>query len=158
MSVCATCGGSGIYGEQTSDARTFADGTRVESSGYITHLCDCRAQLPARVGRAQWWSLRPVYRADVSVPIGCESVSISVDTEMPISAENYPVVTRGNRYYPTLIEIEVSGDALTLHADTAREIAQRLIAAADAADACDLPDTDACGHWAPCECGQPGRC
>lgn len=129
--TCAKCQGQGAYG---------------------TRLCDCRKALPPREGRVAWWTLERVFSVDVSIPVGHDSVSISVDAEVPISAENYRVHRHGNRYYPTLIELHGGGD-LTLHACTARALARALLDAAQAAERIDEADTDPqCGHWAPCDC------
>jgi len=94
------------------------------------------------------WSTESVYAADVQIPIFNESLDISVSAEVPmLDTERQP--RRGNRYFPTLITVDGPSD-YSMHPETARELAKRLIEAADAADAIDQPDTDACGHWAPC--------
>lgn len=150
---CEKCQGTGQIVHVTTSERRLADGSTVQLSGHSTSLCECRAALPPRAGEARWWTLRPVYAATVDVPIFQQRVEITVDTEVPVSDDNYPLVTRGNRYYPTLVDVVIGDEKLLMHGDTAREFAQRLIAAADAVDACDVPDSDTCGHWAPCGCG-----
>ncbi len=153
MKDCNRCGGTGRIITETHHAPR--PGSLIgEISSLTTALCACRTSLPPREGRASWWSLRSVYSETVDIPIGREFVEVSVDTEVPISEEDYPVVTKGNRYYPTLVSLGIGRESLTLHGDTARELAQRLIEAADAVDRCDLPDTDTCGHWSPCDCGK----
>src|SRR5690606_35050536 len=107
----------------------------------------------ARDGTAAWWTTESVYSATVDLPIGDTSVEIAVRAEVPMSAENYRVHRRGNRYWPTTVRVELDDADLDLLPQTARELAQRLVDAADAADAIDNPDTDTCGHWAPCDCG-----
>lgn len=138
------CGGTGkvCYIETHANGRT-----------YMTRLCACRENVPPREGKAQWWTQETVFSASVDTVID-GLIEIVVKPEVPISAENYRVVRRGNRYYPTTIDVEVFGRSFWMHTNTARELAQRLIQAADAADAIDLPDIDACGHWAPCDCGK----
>lgn len=122
------------------------------SSSLGSALCPCRKALPERPGTATWWGLESVYAATVAVPVHADMVEIDVSSEVPYSEDNYRVERRGNRYYPTLIDVELTSTSLTLHSETARELGQKLIAAADAADAIDGPCTDVCGHWAPCEC------
>lgn len=151
------CDGSGEIVTITQKEWPQADGTVIVTSGHSTSLCECRSSLPPREGKARWWGSRTVYEQTVGIPVDDETVSIEVQTEVPVSADGYPVVTRGNRYYPTLVNVELDSRSLTLHSNTARELAARLIEAADAADRCDLPDTDACGHWAPCDCGRKGE-
>jgi hypothetical protein len=152
--ACAKCDDKGAYGvEEPEEKRQMADGsTWVFGPTYSTVLCDCRKDVPPRDGKASWWTLESVYDADVVIPIGDESVSVKVSAEVPMSDDNYRLHRFGNRYYPTLIDVEVSHDKLTLHSDTARELAKALMAAADSADRIDNPDLDTCGHWAPCEC------
>ena len=102
------------------------------------------------------WSLETVLDLALDIPIHQDSISISVKTEVPMRGTER-IERRGNRYYPTLIDLELSHPDLTLHAETARELADMLIKAANAADAADNPDTDVCGHWWPCDCDQAKR-
>lgn len=143
VAFCALCGGTGATTYTEEDERTSTIGTR---------LCACRASLAPRDGRAQWWTLERAYEAVVTIPLEIASVQIVVDAEVPVSTDNYRVVRHGNSYWPTTIDLTFGDEKLTLHTDSARELAQRLIQAADAADLIDLPDTDVCGHWAPCDC------
>lgn len=148
--MCQTCGGAGTVEQRFHEES--ADGS-VRMGGLISSLCACRASLPPSGGTAAWWTTERVYSATVDLPIGDTSVEISVRAEVPISAENYRVHRRGNRYWPTTVRVELDDADLDLLPQTARELAQRLVDAADAADAIDNPDTDTCGHWAPCDCG-----
>lgn len=149
------CDGSGKveWEDPPERAASIGGGVIVKPMGALgSSLCPCRKALVPREGQARWWTTEPVYSATVAVPIFNESISISASVEVPVDEQNYPVVRRGNRWYPTLIEIEAPA-SIMLHPDTARELGQRLIAAAEAADLADLPDTDTCGHWWPCDCG-----
>jgi hypothetical protein len=119
--------------------------------------CECRKALPPREGQASWWGLESIYSQDVRIPVGDESFEVSVSAEVPYDSANYRVQRRGNRYYPTLIDIECP-DFMTLHACTARDLARALLAAAEAAEKIDDSDTDPrCGHWAPCECSESSQ-
>jgi hypothetical protein len=139
------CGGSGQIQWRESNRAM---------SGLGTALCPCRKSLPVREGNAAWWTTERVYEATVDIPIFSELVSIAVNAEVPISGDNYRVQRRGNRYYPTLVDLDVGKESLLMHGDTARRLGQALIAAADASDAVDQADCDPCGHWAPCDCKQ----
>jgi hypothetical protein len=68
-----------------------------------------------------------------------------------MSRDNFRLHRRGNRFYPTLIEVDAP-NTMTLHSDTARTLARALMAAADAADRIDDDCVDVCGHWYPCDC------
>ena len=142
-STCAVCLGTGnIRYEHRHESGAMEWGTR---------LCGCREVVPAREGKAHWWSLETLFERELEIPIGRESFLVEVKAEVPIDSQNYRVQRLGNRYYPTLIDVHLGSAELSLHPDTAREIAKALIEAADMADKTDLPDTDACGHWAPCD-------
>ena len=154
--LCSKCDGKGAYGvTEPAETRTFPDGSQaVFGPSYSTQPCECRAVLPPRDGTAAWWSVESIYGIDVTIPIFDETFSISVKAEVPMSADNYRVHRRGNRYYPTLIDVECPKD-MTLHACTARDLARALIAAAEVAERVDDADVDPrCGHWAPCECSE----
>lgn len=135
---------------QHETRRTAPDGTVLVSRSGGTALCACRRTLAPREGRASWWTLESIYAASVEIPIGDAAVEIAVRAEVPVRDDNYVVHRHGNRYWPTLIEVECA--TMTLHPATARELAQKLIDAADVADQIDQPDVDVCGHWAPCAC------
>lgn len=101
------------------------------------------------------WTTEVAFSEEVAIPIFDECVSIAVYPEVPMRGDER-IARRGNRYFPTLVEVEAPSD-FKMHPETARELGQKLIAAADAADAIDLPDCDPCGHWSPCDCGErPG--
>lgn len=141
---CEKCKDTGAYVVNTEDeGKGFG--------GYSTYRCVCRMMLAPREGTASWWASETVLSVDVTVPIFNEMISIEVSSEVPMSADNYRVLRRGNRYYPTLITIETPPH-LTLHADTARNLARALMQAAEAVDKIDDADVAPCGHWFPCEC------
>jgi hypothetical protein len=106
-----------------------------------TSLCPCRRSLQPREGVASWWSSEVVFEAKIPAPLNpeFEPIVIRVDAEVPIDAENYRVVLRGNRYWPTLIDLSIGNEcsAAMLFPETARAIAAQLIAAADIADSID---------------------
>lgn len=133
-----------------------------------TSVCPCRRDLPPRVGRARWWELAEVFsevwQASVYQIVG----EVHVRAEVPISEENYVLERLGNRYYPTLIDLELTAEMGDLarrvvsvgdvFPDEAREFARILVAAADAADRIDLPDScSECGLWLD-ERGGCSRC
>jgi hypothetical protein len=107
-----------------------------------------------------YWTLENVFSAEVEIYLGNELAEISVDAEVPMRGrERQP--RRGNRMYPTFIDLDLSmrdapskGFRVTLDAETARDLAMRLLEAATHADLIDLPDVDTCGHWFPCDCQQ----
>ncbi len=153
---CDKCHGTGAYAVmEPEERRTLSDGSiSISGPGFSTVACACRETLPPRDGKAAWWTLESVYAIDVTVPIFDDVFSITVKAEVPMSDENFRVHRRGNRYYPTLINIE-SPREMTLHACSARELARALLAAAEAAERIDDADTDTrCGHWAPCQCSE----
>lgn len=150
--VCDKCNDTGAY--VVTHRETMPNGG--ELAGSSTIQCLCRAAIPPRQGRAVWWSSESVLSIDVKIPIFDESVSITVDAEVPMSKDNFRLQRRGNRYYPTLIHIEAPKD-MTLHACTARDLARALIQAAEAAEKVDDADSAPCGHWAPCDCGEQAQ-
>jgi hypothetical protein len=84
---------------------------------------------------------------------------IQVVTEVPKDADGGVLPRRGNRWYPSMLRVATGGPeydppTMLLMPEDARELAAQLIAAADTADRVDKPDTDPCGHWAPCSCQQ----
>lgn len=149
---CAKCGDTGAasYVEESSDPpRHIGNGIVVEAATtYGTRLCGCRESLPPLPGRARWWDTVSVYEDEFETAVLRHNVSVSVCGERPISAENYIVEKRGNRYYPTTINIDASENWIHwLSPEEARKIAAMLTAAADAADAYDEPDVNEDGTW-----------
>lgn len=116
--------------------------------GYSSHLCGCRRSLPPREGDASWWTMN-VALFERDAEIFSEAITIKVTTELPVSEDNYPLVRKGNRYYPTMIEV----GSRTLTVPIVQDIIAALTEAVKIAEATDAPDTEpACGHWAPCDC------
>lgn len=152
------CDGTGkihyVEREPEDTHRPLGDGLYAgPATTYGSRLCQCRAELDPRPGEASWWDTTRIYSAEWEASVFRDRAEITVNAERPISSENYIVERRGNRYYPTFVDLDVSDPALHfLFPDEARELARLLIAAADAADAIDKPDQDECGHWWPCDC------
>lgn len=88
------------------------------------------------------------------------ALHISVQTEIVRDGTGRMVARRGDRYWPSLVNIEVlaehDSDCVKpwpsgLPPYLAQELGALLTQAADLAEALDKPDCDACGHWWPCE-------
>jgi hypothetical protein len=74
----------------------------------------------------------------VSVPIGNECIEVDADCEIPRGPDGRRYHrTAENAYYPPLINLAFPAPSVTLHADSAREFAKALNAAADACDKAD---------------------
>ena len=102
------------------------------------------------------WTTESVYSDEALVTCsGDKSVYIAVRAEVPMEGD-VRLPRRGNRYFPTFVDLEAYGELLSFSPDDARDFARKLLAAADAADAIDTPDADVCGHWWPCgSCAGP---
>jgi hypothetical protein len=147
--VCARCEGTGKirYDHDELDAQGEVIG---HTSG--TRACICVRDLPPIDGDASWWDLEVVWQKVWAEGIYPDAVAeITVSAEVPRGEDGRRRHLRGNRYYPTMIEIEWP-DRMLLHPFMARELALRLMSAAAAAEAIDEPCEDVCGHWAPCDC------
>lgn len=103
-------------------------------------------------GKAGHWGQVGVFSETVECAVFQESVEVSVTTEEPRNDAGQRVVRRGNRWYPTMVDVEISHGDVDMFPAEARKLAAALIAAADVAEACDREDTDPCGHWSPCQC------
>jgi hypothetical protein len=158
--VVCRCGGTGKLSHDSGwvdhaeppnlpEGAEYVSGHRTMSSS----LCQCRRDLEPREGEAAWWDSETVFDEVWVASVFQDTAEIVVKAEVPISEDNYRVVRRGNRYYPTSIDLDVSSEELHfLFPDEARELARLLIAAADKCDEIDKPDCDRCGHWHPCDC------
>lgn len=114
------------------------------SHTYGSRLCRCRLELEPREGEARWWDSKTIFAEEWNASVFDKTLEVVVRAEVPISDDNYLVAKRGNRYYPTFVDI---GEASFVFPDEARELARLLIAAADACDAYDKPDTTDGGTW-----------
>lgn len=146
LKTCVICNGTG----RTATFEEQRINPEISASAYASHLCVCRQSLPPREGKADWWSLETVFSGRGESAI-CDPIQVTVKAEVPISADNYRVHRRGNRSWPTMVDVDC-GEPVSLWPEQARKLAALLIQAADAADAVDKPDTDVCGHWFPCDC------
>lgn len=112
------------------------------------------------VGEAWSWELETVQAFDWS-DLGMDSYYVKVRAEVPYTKDHHRIPRRGNRYWPTLIDLETGlfrhGEEITvmLMVEDARSLAAALNKAADVAEQTDKPDLDACGHWWPCNGCKP---
>lgn len=140
---CPKCGGKGKISYRTPgdlEPTPLGDGTTIQSmGGWGTRACECVRDLPATDGKATWWETETIYSDVVSFPIFSECVEIHAICEVPRGDDGRRYHrTAENAYYPALIDaVWPGGEKSTLHADTARELAAVLIAAADACDKAD---------------------
>lgn len=149
IAVCARCQGSGKISFTHEDRDD--DGT-LRSSTSGAYQCECVRDLPPIEGEATWWNDEEVWSCVLNDSIGPDDVvELSVRAEVPLREDGRRVVMRGNRYYPTWVTAHLP-KRIQLHPEQARTLALKLMAAAEACDAVDLPDLDACGHWWPCDC------
>lgn len=105
-------------------------------------------------GSAWTWGLETVQAFDWNDLVDAHCVTVR--TELPYDNNHKPLPRRGNRYYPTMLDVETgiyrNGEevSLTLLIEDARSLAAALTKAADLAEQIDSKDIDACGHWWPC--------
>lgn len=139
---CSRCGGSGkiqysIPGDL--EPTPLGDGTTIQRmDGHGTRACECVRDLPATDGHATWWETESIFSEVIDVPIGCECIEVDADCEIPRGPDGRRYHrTAENAYYPPLVNLTFPCPSVTLHADTAREFAKALIAAADACDKAD---------------------
>lgn len=143
-SVCAECGGKGKISYRTpkGDSYKLGDTVVTDLGGISTRPCKCVKDLAPVAGKATWWTSDVIYTETVVIPIGSEALEITAECEVPRGENGAALLrTAANAYYPPLIDLTTERDKLTLHSDTAREIAAALVAAADA---CDKADELAC--------------
>jgi hypothetical protein len=138
---CKECGGKGKISYRTPadlEPVDMGNGTTIQSmGGWSTRACSCVKDLPALDGVATWWDMESIYSEVVGVPIGAACIEVDADCEVPRDESGRRLHrTMENAYYPPLIRMVVPGD-VTLHSDSARELAAALIAAADACDKAD---------------------
>lgn len=97
---------------------------------------------------------------EVEVPLIASTGRIRVLSETPLTADGVVLPRRGNRYWPTMVQVwlgaYIDGEELTetMLAEDARALGKALIRASITAERTDAPDSDKCGHWAPCGCGK----
>lgn len=134
--TCPHCNGTGkIHYEEPPQTRQLHDGGRVEIGGSLTRPCQCVASLPAIHGRATWWDLECVYSA--SVDAVTSTFYVAARREVPRNEQGRRVHrTTENACYRTLIDLE-GPEAATLTPEDARELAAKLL---EAADACERAD------------------
>lgn len=63
-------------------------------------------------------------------------LTLALETERPMR-DGKPIERKGNRGYPSFVRIDTEDDSFTVLSTTAREIARKLFAVADAADKLD---------------------
>lgn len=159
--VCERCGGKGKISYRTiGDAmpRDIGNGVQVQDmGGWGTRACECVRDLAPVDDKATWWESEIVWSEVWDDSILPDSVlELEVSAEVPRRADGRRVVMRGNRYYPTWLDVILpNGDKLMLHPEQARGLALKLMAGALACEAVDEPCTDECGHWWPCDCQDP---
>lgn len=146
---CPQCEGAGKlrYHEDNLDANG-----EVVGHTFGTRACSCVRDLPPITGNATWWDSEVAWQGVWANSIFPDSVvEMTVSAEVPRDENGRRVTMRGNRYYPTMVDVDLP-DRLLMHPFMVREFAAKLIEAADAAEAIDKPCEDACGHWWPCGC------
>lgn len=142
IATCERCDGSGklTYHEDHLDARGEVVG---HTTG--TRACGCVRDLPPIDGKATWWESEVAWQHVFTDSIFPDSVAeMTVNAEVPRDEHGRRVVMRGNRYYPTWLEVDWP-DRMLLHPDQARELALKLLAGAEVCDSIDLPCLD---DWA----------
>lgn len=135
-SECARCEGTGKIVDRYDHLDEKGE---VVGHTSTTRACKCVDDLPPVNEQAGWWTLDKLMAEHFVVPIFNDVLTVDVSTEVPRRADGRRCLrTLENCYWPTLIEVE--GPAkMTLHADTARELGELLIRAADIADKADVP-------------------
>ena len=154
--TCERCNGTGklAYTEEHLPVHTEMGGERVviEQTTRGTRACPCVRDLPPVEGEARWWDTEVAWERVLTIGPWGEPVEMSVDAEVPRREDGRRVVLRGNRYFPTTVDVLFPAEAKFLSSDDVRLLAAALNEAADAADAIDAPCADLCGHWWPCDC------
>lgn len=91
-----------------------------------------------------------------------DNARIRVVSEVPQRKDGTPLPRRGNRWYPTMVEVwlgyrDERGEEMTctMLLEDARHLADALRRGADIAEATDKADVDTCGHWWPCSREEP---
>lgn len=147
--VCERCNDTGCV--TYSEIHLDAEGNDVGGS-HGTRACICVRDLPPIEGTATWWESEVVWQNVWNDSIYPDSVvEMTVSAEVPRNDGGRRVQMIGNRYYPTMVEVDLP-DRLLMHPDMARSLALKLMAAAVACEEIDAPCCDPCGHWSPCDC------
>jgi O-acetyl-ADP-ribose deacetylase (regulator of RNase III) len=108
--------------------------------------------------KATHWRSESIYHATVETGfLDYHYAEVSTDAEVPMAGE-VRVRDQGNRYWPTTVKVEGPDVELNMMPEHARQFANAILRAADVAEAHDLKDVGACGHWTPCPCvAESGR-
>jgi hypothetical protein len=152
---CSKCGDTGKLSYRTLgdlEPRPIGNGYTIQDMGTSgTRACSCVRDLPPTDGDATWWESETVlYEVFTDTITPDTTVEVTVDTEVPRNEAGRKVHMRGNRYYPTMVNVE--GSPGLIHGDALRDLAAMFQRAADKVDEIDGPCEDLCGHWWPCEC------
>lgn len=79
--VCTKCGDTGSYGVNHPPTRPpidLGDGYTMHDEGsYSTTLCECRAKLPRRHGKARWWTCETIPGETLTTLDGLGEVSVA---------------------------------------------------------------------------------
>jgi hypothetical protein len=154
---CSKCGDTGKVMYRTLgdiEPRPIGGGYTIQDMGGSgTRACSCVRDLPPIEGHATWWESERVFTevfTDTITPVD-GAIEVTVDTEVPRDENGRRVVMRGNRYYPTMVNVEGPADML-IHGPAVAELADVLKRAAAKVREIDDPCSDLCGHWFPCDC------
>ena len=158
LATSCECGGTGkidyVHREPESAARESGGVIIGPATTYGSRLCECRRTLEPREGEARWWESETVYEAEWSAEVFELGAEIVVKAEVPISEDNYRLVRSDeNRYWPCSVDVELYRGKATasfpgLWSHEARDLAAKLIAAAEAVEAIDGANAcERCGAW-----------
>lgn len=152
---CSKCGDTGTTTYRTLgdvEPRPFGEGYTIQDmGGFHTRACSCVRDLPPIDDEATWWESETVFNEVFTDTITPDrAVEITVSREVPRNKAGRECVMRGNRYFPTMVDVE--GELGMLHGDALERFAELLQRAAAKVREIDDPCSDLCGHWWPCQC------